>query len=155
MSVRYTLKHFLYKLGGYYLIAHELLHVLAYRLIGKSYHYEWGDYSVQPLAERTRPERLLVLLFPFVTCWVLGFFFHFLWLLSAIFLITIPLDRYLVDGPTWHFALPIIASLFILYSGTAYEDLIIAYHLLFGKYKSNYHSYEPHRQTEDKQTHRH
>jgi hypothetical protein len=131
-------KDFWYKLGGYYLIPHELLHVLAYRLIGKPCHYDWGDYYVRPLAKRTRRERLFVLLFPFIVCWLLGFFFHFLWGASALLVIRMPLERYFFEsGPTWHFALPIIATGFIIYSGTAHADLIIAYRVLVGKDKSH------------------
>src|SRR5688500_19355505 len=64
-----TFHKFLSRLGGYYLIPHELLHVLAYRLIGKRCHYEWGAYYVQSLQPKNRKESLFVLLFPFVICW--------------------------------------------------------------------------------------
>jgi hypothetical protein len=101
MQERSTFRNFLHKLGGYYLIPHELLHVLAYRIIGKPCRYEWGDYRVRSLKPKTRPEKLFVLLFPFVACWVLGLFFGALWVLSAFF-INIPPERYFIDGPTWH-----------------------------------------------------
>lgn len=138
------MKHFLHKLGGYYLIPHELLHVLAYRLIGKPCEYEWGQYFVRPLASRTKGQRLFVLLFPFVTCWVLAFFFHLLWILSALFFIEIPFDRYLIDGPTWHFSFPIIGTLLIIYSGASYGDIIITYRLLFRKDKLQHNRPQPH-----------
>lgn len=149
------LKDFLHKLGGYYLIPHELLHVLAYRLIGKPCEYEWGEYFVRPLASRTKGQRLFVLLLPFVTCWVLAFFFHFLWILSALLVIQMPLDKYfLVEGPTWHFAFPIIGTLCIIYSGTAHGDLISTYYVLVGKDKSHEDGYKPHQQTKNKQPER-
>ncbi len=135
MNKQHPSNHFLHKFGGYYLIPHELLHVLAYRLIGKQCHYEWGDYRVRGLAKRTRPERLLVLLLPFVVCWVFALFFSFLWILSAFFIKMSP-QRYFIDGPTWHFVFPIIASLFVLYSGTAYRDVRVVLRMLSGKDKS-------------------
>jgi len=66
----------LHKLGGYYLIPHELLHVLAYRLIDKPCQYRWGDHQVVSSAPKTRSERLFVLLLPITICWVLGLSFH-------------------------------------------------------------------------------
>lgn len=136
-------KNFWHKLGGYYLIPHELLHVLAYRLIGKPCAYEWGDYRVRPLRQRTWGEKVFVLLFPFIVCLVLGFIFGLLWLLSAFF-IEIPSDRYFIDGPTWHFVFPILATLFIFYSGASYGDIIIAYRLLFRKDKLQHNRPQPH-----------
>jgi hypothetical protein len=137
MNDQRTFKIFFHKLGGYYLIPHELLHVLAYRLIGKPCEYKWGDYRVRSLARKTRPEKLFVLLFPFVACWGLGFFFGFLWVLSAFF-IEMPPERYFIDGPTWHFVFPVLAFMFILYSGNGYGDVINAYRLLLTKDKARH-----------------
>lgn len=142
-------KQILYKLGGYYLVPHELLHVLAYRLINKPCQYKWGDYEVKSLAPKNKREKLFVLLFPFVTCWILGGIFIGLWLLSAFF-ITIPPKRYFIDGPTWHFGFMIMAMVCIIYSGTAHQDLIDAYGWLF-KYKASYDSPKPHCQVENNQ----
>lgn len=153
MNDRIVFWNFLHKLGGYYLIPHELLHVLAYRLIGKPCSYRWGDHCVRSLAPKTKREKLFVLLFPFGVCWVLGIFFGFLWIISAFF-IDIPPERYLIDGPTWHFIFPIIATLFVIYSGAAHQDLIDAYGWLF-KYKVEYDSPESHQQAEEEQAHRH
>jgi len=153
MNEQHSFDQSLYKLGGYFLIPHELLHVLAYRIIGKPYYYQWGDYRVRSLAKKTQAEAIFVLLLPFVTCWIIGFFFGVLWLLSAFF-ITIPPERYFIDGPTWHLIFPIIGILLIFYSGTAHRDLIAAYYILSGKNQSNYNSPKPHPQTEDEQPHR-
>lgn len=137
----------LHKLGGYYLIPHELLHVAAYRIIGKPCKYNWGDYAVQPLASRTKYERLFVLLLPFTACWLFGLVFHFLWLVAALLFIKMPFDVYFqIYGLTWHFILPVIGTLFIIYSSTAHSDLIIAYNVLVGKDKSHEQSYDPHPQ---------
>jgi hypothetical protein len=122
---------FLYKLGGYYGIPHELLHVLAYRIIGKPCCYKWGDYQVMPLAyeTETKQEKLFVTLLPFVTFMSIGLIFHFLWIMSAFFIKMKP-EQYFIDGPTWHFSFFIVGSLFIAYASTAHYDLIKAYYLL-------------------------
>lgn len=143
MNQQQSIKPFLHKLGGYYLVPHELLHVLAYRIIGKSCHYQWGDYSVRPGATRTRKERIFISLLPFAVCWVFGLLFHILWILSAFF-IKIPPERYFIDGPTWHLIFLILGGIFILYSGTAHYDLINSYHILFGKYEPDNVSPKPH-----------
>jgi hypothetical protein len=140
---------FLSRLGGYYLIPHELLHVLAYRLIGKRCHYEWGNYYVQSLQPKNRGEKLFVLLFPFVICWGLGLLFGFFWLASAFFVDIAP-ERYFVDGPTWHLIFLVIGALFVLYSGTAHKDLLDAYGWLF-IYQADQDSPEPEKQTDKSQ----
>ena len=137
----------LHKLGGCYLIPHELLHVLAYRIIGKPCRYRWGDYYVQSLARKTRREKLFVLLFPFLVCWGLGFFLHALWLILALSS-RLPPEQYFLAGPKWHFVFPALATLCLLYSGTAHRDLIDIYGWLF-RYKTEYESDEPHHQTQN------
>lgn len=125
-----TANRFLLKLRGYYLIPHELLHVLAYRLLGKRCRYRWGDDRVHPLVSLTRPERLFILLLPLVACWILGLAFHILWIFLAISA-RMPLEFYFFAGPRWHFLAPALATLCILYSGTAYRDIRVALRLLF------------------------
>lgn len=141
-------KQFLHKLGGYYLIPHELLHVWAYRIINKPYHYQWGAYQVKALSKNTRRERLFIILFPFVVCWLIAFLFFMLWLVALVLIIKMPLEQYfLVVGPGWPVALPIIGTLFIFYSGTAHRDLMRAYQILIRKDKSSQNSGEPHPST--------
>lgn len=130
MNKQHTPKTLLHKLGGYYLIPHELLHVLAYRIIGKPCRYRWGDYEVQSLAPKNRREKLFVLLLPFGVCWILGLLFHFIWLVLAVST-RMPPETYFFEAPVWHFALPVMATLFLIYSGTAHQDLIDAYSWLF------------------------
>lgn len=144
-----TSKDFLYKFEGYYLIPHELLHVLAYRLIGKPCYYRWGEHRVYSSVQKTPGERFFVLLFPSVVCWLFAFFFGLLWISSAFF-ITISPERYFIDGPTWHFIFPIIASLFVLYSGTGYRDVRKVLQILFEKDKSQNNRPNPHQQAEEK-----
>jgi hypothetical protein len=140
-----TSRGFLYKLGGYYLIPHELLHVLAYCLIGKPCHYEWGNYYVSCSINRTRGEKIFVLLFPTMVCLGLGFLFHLLWGISLLFVIRMPLEKYFFDdGPTWHLTLPVIATLLIIYSGNGYGDVINVYRLLLRKDKPQHNGPKPH-----------
>ncbi len=40
---RITQQPWLHRLGGYFLIPHELLHIVGYRLVGKQCRYEWGE----------------------------------------------------------------------------------------------------------------
>ena len=134
----------LYKLEGYYLIPHELLHVVAYRLIGKPCHYQWGDHRVSSSAPKTRRERLFVLLLPFGVCWVFGLFFHFVWVILALSA-QIPPEKYFSEGPLWHFIFPVVASLFILYSGAAYGDVRVVLRILFGQDKPQQGGHEPHK----------
>ncbi|MDM8520202.1 hypothetical protein QUF64_09150 [Anaerolineales bacterium HSG6] len=142
------------KLKGYYLIPHELLHVWGYRIIGKPCHYEWGACRVIPLAHRTRNERLFIGLLPLAVSWGIGFTFHFLWLLSVIFWIQIPIERYLIDGPTWHLIFVLLGSVFVIYGGTAHADLINAYYLLFGENYSKESNEEQHGQSDDQKIQR-
>jgi len=143
MNKPHTPKTFIHKLGGYYAIPHELLHVLAYRLIGKPCHYQWGDYSVRPLTKRTRRERIFIALLPFAFFFGLGLLSLILWVISAFF-IQMPPERYFIDGPTWHITFLIIGAILIFYSGTAHGDLVNSYHLLFGKNQSQNDSPKPH-----------
>lgn len=132
---------FIRKLEGYYLIPHELLHVVAYRLIGKPCEYQWGNAYVRPLAKRSKGQRLFVLLLPFAICLGVGCFFQLLWGAAAVFLIRMPLDKYVAgNGLTWHFVLPVLGALFLMYSSTALGDLIVSYRVLRGKDKSHEYS---------------
>jgi len=137
------------KLKGYYLIPHELLHVWGYHIIRKPCQYEWGDFQVIPLAPCTRNERLFICLLPLAISWGVGFLFHFLWLVSIIFLVSIPIERYLIDGPTWHIIFVWLGSIFVIYGGTAHADLINAYYLLFGKNQAKNCYHKQHRQPDD------
>lgn len=156
MNEQQATKGLFNKLGGYYLIPHELLHVLAYRLIGKPCHYRRGDHRVRPIApeSETRLETLFVLLLPFICFFGLGLVCHFLWIMSAIFIDISP-ERYFIDGPTWHFIFPNLGAALMLYSGTARGDLIIAYRLLFGKDETQEQRPDPHRGPVNQDNQRH
>ena len=48
----------LWKLDGYLAIPHELMHVVAYRMIGKRCAYQLGEHAVPTFEDRTLPQRL-------------------------------------------------------------------------------------------------
>ncbi|MDM8521269.1 hypothetical protein QUF64_14585 [Anaerolineales bacterium HSG6] len=131
----------LYKLGGYYLIPHELLHVVAYKIISKRYDYQWGAWQVKSLEPKNRQEKLFVLAFPFATCILFGFFFGFWWIISPLF-IDIPPERYFIDGPTWHIIFAILSAVCFFYIHTCGKDLIQIYGWLF-VYDAEYDRPEP------------
>lgn len=133
---------FLHKLGGYYLIPHELLHLLAYRIIGQPCHYEWGDHRVQSSAEKTQRERLFILLLPLVVCLSLSFFFHFVWITLALSA-RMSLEEYILTAPRWHFVFHGLANLLMLYCGTAYRDVRRALQILFSQEKAKQDSHKP------------
>ncbi len=122
---------FLYKLGGYYLIPHELLHVLAYRLIGKRCHYQWGDWQVKSLQPKNRRENLFVLLFPFITCIGVGGGLVSLSFAVLILTNTLPLRQYTVGGLLLPLTIHIVGFLIMFYGHVAGSDLIKAYWWLF------------------------
>lgn len=136
-------KTFFHKLGGYYLIPHELLHVLAYRMIGKPCRYEWGDYQVRSSIKMTRGEKLFVLLLPVAICLALSLFFHFIWIVLALSA-QMSLAEYIFAAPKWHFLVHVLANLCMLYSGTAYRDIRQVLYLLFDQKETKQNSYKSH-----------
>jgi len=132
MSEESKLASGLAPLEGYLLIPHELLHVYAYRLMGKPCAYQWGAMKVTPLASLSRRERLFVTLLPLVTTWGVGLGLYLLWLVTFPYA-TVPASAYLVQGPRWHILLSAAATAFILYGGTCTGDILAAGQLLFGK----------------------
>jgi len=118
---------------GIFLIPHELLHVLGYKLIGKPYAYEWGNHQVISLSQRTRQERLLIALLPFCVFFGLGLFFHSLWIGATLWAVIQwhlnPLQ--FLWAATWPLVCMGLGTLLVLYSGTAHADLSNIYYLLF------------------------
>jgi hypothetical protein len=124
------------KLGDYYLIPHELLHVLAYRLLNQPCHYEWGDRQVQSTAKLTRRQDLFVLLLPFAVFFGLGLLTHVVGLaVWVVILFTTPVpttspQAFLTAMPKLPFILQLVATLLIIYSGTGYNDIRVALRIL-------------------------
>jgi hypothetical protein len=124
----------LWKLDGYLVIPHELMHVLAYRLIGKRCAYRLGGHAVTVLDDRTFGQRLFCLLFPLlvnslVVLLLLGVWF--ITYLVARYPIN-PLD-YFRTAPVWHRLLFFGWTLALIYAGACLWDVIFAGRLLAEK----------------------
>jgi len=124
----------LWKLDGYLAVPHELMHVVAYRLIGKRYAYRLGEHAVTALEERTLGQRLFCLLFPLLINSLAVL------LLAAIWIVTYGSARYPLNpieyfqvAPDWHRALFFGWAGLLTYAGTAYLDVLIAIRLLAQK----------------------
>ena len=124
----------LWKIDGYLAIPHELLHVLAYRLIGKKCRYRLGEHSVQALEPRTFGERVFVLLFPLFIIGGTALVLYLLWLISYA-LIGFPPSpiSYLSVAPLWHKLLWVGSIILMLYSGSSVMDIVMTVQLLVKK----------------------
>lgn len=110
------------RIEGYLLIPHELLHVIGYWLVGKRCAYHWGNNRVKPVGPLTRRERLVGLLFPFVTCVVT-------WLI----LLPLSVAAFFYGGMRWVIILTGISSLALVYAFASIGDLRQAYLLLYDR----------------------
>jgi len=121
---------FSHRLGGYYLIPHELLHGMAYKLIGKRYHYQWGAWHVQTVEPLSRWQAIFILLFPLLASIIVG---GGLILLSALplFFTTIPAKQYLLEVTWWPFVVHGLGLAILFYGTASGNDLLKVYWLLF------------------------
>jgi hypothetical protein len=124
----------LWKLDGCLVIPHELLHVAAYRLIGKRCSYQLGDHGVNSLEERTLRERLFCLLFPFLVNSLVVFLLVSVWFVTYI-MARYPLNplEYFQAAPLWHRLLFLGWFGAMNYAGTCLWDVIFAGRLLMEK----------------------
>jgi hypothetical protein len=122
------------KLDGYLAIPHELLHVLAYRIVGKKYRYQFGSHFVQSLEARSFGEKLFILLFPLIIIGGLGLGMMLLWTMLYI-LIDYPVDPilYFRIAPLWHKLLWVCSVILLLYSGSTFNDVRASVQLLSQK----------------------
>lgn len=118
--------NWLSRLEGYFLIPHELLHVVGYRLVGKSCRYHWGSHFVTPLDPLNRRERLVGMLFPF------GVFIAAF--LCCTVLSGLAYAQALRGGSFFWFGFWLVSSFVMgLYAGSAITDLRNAYLLITDK----------------------
>lgn len=124
----------LWTIDGYLAISHELLYVLAYKLIGRRCSYRLGDHFVHSRAEKSLPEQLLVLLFPLFVVGGIRVTLLVAW--GTTYLLnrfpSLPPD-YLPAVPLWHKALLVSATALLVYSGASISDLQITARLLLDK----------------------
>ncbi len=118
-------------MDGYLAIPHEVLHLLAYRLIGKRCRYRLGDHFVHPLETRSLREQLFVLLFPLLVIGGAGLALLFLWAITYV-LNSYPLNplTYFLVAPAWHKSVWIAAVILLLYTGSCVGDIQIVVRLL-------------------------
>ncbi len=125
---------------GWILIPHELLHVLAHRLIGQPCAYQLGRPTVRSLGRLSRRDRVFVLLFPLGVMLGLGLGLTLTYLITFVWLIlptlANPLVTYWQVAPGWHQALWVALFAIITYTGTTYTDLYLAYQIVTHRDKS-------------------
>ena len=128
------LDEFLWKLDGYAVVPHELLHVLAYRLIRKPCQYRLDDHAVLSLSERSLGEQIFVKLFPLVVTGGLAVVGFILWLTT---LPPGPFDLvdYLKLGPRWHIGMMLLIIVFQLYSAVSFWDVRAVIELLAERFR--------------------
>jgi len=128
---------------GLLLIPHELLHVLAYRLINKPCRYHLGECWVESLSPLPRRQELFVTLFPLaVTLGISLILYGLTWFTLAYLILpslTPPIQSYWHDVPRWHFTLVMAAWLTTCYSSVAVKDIANAYRLLFANHQNTFH----------------
>lgn len=117
------------RLEGILLIPHELLHVAAYRLIGKGCQYRLGAPFVQRAASITRAERLFVLLFPTAIAGGAAVVFFLLWAFTA-FALAARDPLYPFHAPAWHIGLGVSFAITAVYAASGAGDIIAAARLL-------------------------
>ena len=123
-----------WRLDGYAVIPHELLHVLAYRLIRQPCQYRLGDHAVRPLSERTVAEEVFVKLFPLMVTGGLALATFGLWLVT---LPPGPFDPggYFVAGPRWHIGLMALTIVIQIYTLVSFWDVRAVVELLAERFR--------------------
>jgi len=123
-----------WKLDGYLVIPHELLHVLANRLIGKRCAYRFGEHKVMALEDRTFNQRLFCLLFPLFINGLTVLLLLGIWFVTYL-TESYPLNpfAYLQTAPLWHLILFFSWVGLMTYAGTCLWDVIFAGRLLAEK----------------------
>ncbi len=92
-----------FQIEGYLAAPHELLHVLAYRIIGKRCSYTLGQRWVQAEEKLTRQEHLFVSLLPFAVAAPVGLPCWMVWAILTIRLGLSPEPlAYFPVAPYWH-----------------------------------------------------
>lgn len=122
-----------WKLNGLLVIPHELLHVVAHRLIGKRCQYRLGDSFVLPLEPCTVGQQLFCLLFPFLVSLPAALLPLVAWLVTFV-QFSYSTETYLATAPLWHqllFALWFVLFTYVL--SACFFDVLLAVRLLLKK----------------------
>lgn len=123
----------LWKLEGYLLIPHELLHVAAHRLIGRRCSYRLGDSYVKHIDPCTTGEYLFCLLFPLMITMPIALIPLVVWILTFSWYGYLT-NEYLFTAPLWHQSLFVLWFVLFTYVGSScLYDIVFAIRLLFKK----------------------
>lgn len=119
------------KIEHTWLAAYELLHITAYRLIGKHYRRQAGLVRVLPVEPLTRSQHLFILLFPLLFVLLVTTGIGALWLYTyQTFLPYLKPQAYYTTAPLWHIGLQLLMVLLPLFAAPAYFDIWRVIHLL-------------------------
>ena len=134
-SVLSTIRLFHRRLDGFLGIPHELLHVLAHRLVKRPCYYRLGDTFVLSLELLPLRQRLFVLLFPLAVMVAAFCVLYAVALVTAVVFVAPTLTpttfrNYWLDFPAWHKILLLITVLPVVYAPTAFTDVRMAVRLL-------------------------
>lgn len=122
-----------WKLEGYLLIPHELLHVIAHRVIGKRCSYRLGESHVTQIDPCTSDEHLFCLLFPLLVSAPISFVPLVVWFMTYA-MNRYPASEYIYVAPLWHQALFVVWFLLFNYvASSCFYDVIFAIRLLLKK----------------------
>lgn len=122
------------KINGYLAIPHELMHVIAYRMIGKRCAYKLGDLQVTALEPRTQGERLFCLLFPLLVNLLAVVLLFSIWIATYISA-AYPIDpfAYFKVAPNWHRSLFLGGAFLLTYTSLSTIDVVVAIQFLAEK----------------------
>lgn len=125
------------RLEGWLLVPHEMLHVFAYRLIGKRCHYRVSNLHVARAEPLMRRERIFVLLLPTAVSGTVCIVLAVAWAVSA-YLLAKTDSLYPQRMPLWHAGLLTAFAVSFVYAGAGWMDILTAAALLRGHQKTPY-----------------
>src|SRR5689334_19620135 len=120
----------LWKINGFLVIPHELLHIAAYRMIGKRCSYQWGDSFVTALEPCTRGQQLFCLLFPLIVSLPVACLPLVVWITTFAWFHA-STQTYICTAPLWHQWL--FVGWFLLFTyvlSACFFDMVLAFRLL-------------------------
>ncbi|MCB0060977.1 MAG: hypothetical protein KDE19_02635, partial [Caldilineaceae bacterium] len=103
------------KLEGYLLVPHELLHVIAHRMIGRDCAYQLGDKWVVKREPCSWREDLFCLLFPLMVTLPIGLTPFVIWFVTYSYA-RYSAEKYLLVAPPWHPALFVLGFVLLNYA---------------------------------------
>ncbi|NJN83082.1 MAG: hypothetical protein HC802_12895 [Caldilineaceae bacterium] len=119
------------KIGRQWLSAYELLHIAAYRLIGRRYTRQEGAVVARSGEVLTRSQQLFCLLFPALVTLGIMLILAVVWIYTYTqFFSHIEPRAYYFTAPGWHIALQLLLFVLPLFAAPAYFDLRRALRLL-------------------------